>query len=219
MKGKLCAVLCIFVAAIVITACGSSFKAAESTVYVTKDGTVKSANIEDFSKDYYDEKELKDYITQSVDDYIASNGDGSIKIDSFKVASTDDKGDTAQLYLSYMTFMDYALFNGIEFFAGTIPQAQDEGYDFEQGFQSVKEAELAGGADFEQISKDENSEDDNKKVVIIGEETIVKVDGTIQFVSDGNVEPVSKDTARVHYDAEDPDAPLAYIIYTNGRES
>ena len=64
MRRKLYAVLCMFAAAGMVTACGTSFEADESTVYITKDGNVIGADIEDFNEDYYDEEELKAYITE-----------------------------------------------------------------------------------------------------------------------------------------------------------
>ena len=47
-------------------------------------------------------------------------------------------------------------------------------------------------------------------MVIIGEETNVKIDGTILYLSSGNAEPAGRDEAQVHYDIEDPQAqPVA----------
>lgn len=208
MKQKLCALLCICAAASTITACGTSFKAAESTVYITKKGTVVGADIEDFNEDYYDEEELKNYITESVESYAASNGDGSIEIKSFQIEPSDGGGDMAQLYLNYASCADYARFNDVMLFAGTVLQAQAENYEFNQNFQKVEEGSLAGSVDVQEVLDAEEY-----KIAVIGEETVVKVDGTIQYVSDGNVEPSGKDTARTFYDVEDPDAQPAYIIY------
>lgn len=66
MKRKLYAVLLMLAAAGTNTACGTAWKATVSTVYITDKGTVVGANIEDFNEDYYDEEELKSYITESV---------------------------------------------------------------------------------------------------------------------------------------------------------
>ena len=52
MKRKLYAALGICASASMITACGTSFEAAESTVYVTKQGNVIGADIEDFNEEY-----------------------------------------------------------------------------------------------------------------------------------------------------------------------
>lgn len=208
MRRKLYAALCIIAAASMATACGTSFKADESTVYITKEGNVIGADIEDFNEDYYDEEELKAYITESVEKYVESNGNGSIELEKFQIESSKEGGVTAQLYLNYATYIDYALFNDVTLFAGTVPQARQEGYLFEQGFQKVEDGSLAGSTDVQELLEDEET-----KVAIIGEETAIKVDGTIQCVSDGNVEVSGKDMARVHYDVEDMEAQPAYILY------
>ena len=207
MKRKLYTALWICAAAGMITACGSSFKAAESTVYITDEGTVTGADIEDFSEDYYDEEELENYITESVDRYVAANGDGSVELDSFKIVSSENGQTTAQLYLNYATYIDYAQFKDVTLFAGTISQAQAENHAFDQGFVKVEDGSPAGSA----AAKD-FLDSEELKVVVIGEKTLVRVDGTIAYVSDGNVELTGKNTARVTYDLEDPDAQPAYII-------
>lgn len=207
MRRKLYAALCIAAAASTITACGASFEAAESTVYITKEGTVIGADIEDFNEDYYDEEELEQYITESVEGYVASNGDGSIELDRFKTASADG-GMTAQLYLNYATYIDYAMFKDITFYAGTVQEAQSEGYDFSQQFQAVEDGSLSGAVNSQDFLSEEGL-----KAVIIGEQTNVKVDGAIQYVSDGNVQVTGKDIAKASYDVEDPQAQPAYILY------
>ena len=209
MKRKLYTALWICAAAGMITACGSSFKAAESTVYITDEGTVTGADIEDFSEDYYDEEELENYITESVDRYVAANGDGSVELDIFKIVSSENGQTTAQLYLNYATYIDYAQFKDVTLFAGTISQAQAENHAFDQGFVKVEDGSPAGSA----AAKD-FLDSEELKVVVIGEKTLVRVDGTIAYVSDGNVELTGKNTARVTYDLEDPDAQPAYIIYS-----
>ena len=173
-----------------------------------RSGTVIGADIEDFNEDYYDEEELKNYITESVDNYVASNGDGSVELKSFQTVSSDENGITAQLYLNYTSYIDYALFNDITFFAGSVQQAQAEGYEFDQKFQSVEDGSLTGEA-----GADDFLSDEELKVVIIGEETNVKIDGTILYLSSGNAEPAGRDEAQVHYDIEDPQAQPVYIIY------
>ncbi len=208
MRRKLYAALFILVTAGITTACGASFEADESTVYIKKDGNVIGADIEDFNKDYYDEEELKAYITESIESYVESNGDGSLEMEKFQTESSEEDGVTAQLYLNYATYIDYALFNDVTLFAGTVQQAQQEGYPFDQNFLKVEEGIAADSLDVKELTEDEKM-----KVVIIGDETVVKVDGEIQGVSDGNTEVSGKDTVRVHYDVEDENAQPAYILY------
>ena len=208
MRRKLYAALCVFAAASMTTACGASFEADESTVYITKQGNVIGADIEDFNEDYYDEDELKAYITESIESYVESNGDGSLELDGFQTKSSEEDGVTAQLYLNYATYIDYALFNDVTLFAGTVEQAQQEGYTFDQEFVKVEDAAPAGSMDVQELLADEQI-----RVVVIGEETAVRIDGEIVCVSDGNVDVTGKNTAQAHYDVEDAQAQPAYILY------
>ncbi|KAI4446292.1 hypothetical protein C823_000810 [Eubacterium plexicaudatum ASF492] len=208
MRRKLYATLLIFAAAGMTTSCGTSFEADESTVYITKDGNVIGADIEDFNKEYYDEEELKAYITESIENYVESNGDGSLELRKFQTESSEEDGVTAQLYLDYATYIDYALFNDVTFFAGTVSEAQQEEYAFDRNFLKVEEGAAAGSMDIEELLKDEKI-----KVVIIADETVVQVDGDIRCVSEGNTEVSGKNTVRVHYDVEDTEAQPAYIFY------
>ena len=207
MKRKLCAALCIGLAAGTAAACGKSLETNENTVYVKKDGTIIGASIEDFNEDYYDEAELEAYITESVDDYVALNGDGSVLLDRFQVEEKDG-GKSAQLYLNYGTYIDYAQFNGVEMYAGQAAQAEEDGYELESTVIKVEKGETAGKADLSEALAL-----DGAKVVILGEETTLKVDGSIFYVSDGNVEVTGKNTAKLHYDPEGEDAALAYVFY------
>ena len=49
-----------------LAGCGKSLDADTDTVYVRKNGTVLSVDVEALDKDYYDETELKDYVTDAV---------------------------------------------------------------------------------------------------------------------------------------------------------
>ena len=208
MRRKLYAALIVLAAVGMTTACGTSFEADESTVYITKDGNVIGADIEDFNKDYYDEEELKAYITESIENYVESNGDGSLELQKFQTESSEEDGVTAQLYLNYATYIDYALFNDVTLFAGTVEQAQQEGYTFDQDFVKVEDGAAAGGMDVQELLSEQGVQ-----VVVIGEEIAVRVDGEILCVSDSNAEITGKNTVQVHYDVEDAQAQPAYILY------
>ena len=207
MKRKLYVVLLAVLAASTFAACGQSFQASVSTVYITEKGTVIGADIEDFNEKYYDEEELKNYITESVDSYVASNGDGSVELESFEISTSKKQGSIAKLYLNYASYIDYAQFNDVELYAGSTLQAKERGYDFEQSFQKVDDDKLSGSVDAKEITKEDSN------IVVIGQEITVKVDGKIQYVSDGNVKLEGKDTVSVSFDKDNGAGQLAYIIY------
>ncbi len=207
MKRKLYVTLSAVLAAGMFAACGQPFQASVSTVYITEKGTVIGADIEDFNEKYYDEKELKNYITESVDSYVAENGDGSVELESFEISSSKDKGSVARLYLNYASYIDYAQFNDVTLFAGTVKQAKEREYSFDQPFLKVEDGKLAEGVDEKELEKEDLN------VVVVGENIHIKVDGKIQYVSDGNVKVVEKDTAEAAFDADNPGTEPAYILY------
>lgn len=182
------------VALMLLTGCGAEFSADKDTVYVGKKGTVKGANVADFEKEYYDETELSEFITETVDTYVAKSGEGTVEIAEFAV-----EDGVAHVYLDYAGAEDYADFNGVEFFAGTVLEAKASGYDIADEFTAVTDDETAWDAE-------------GNKIVIIGQQTEVRVDGTILFVS-SNASVTGKNTASVTYDILDEAAEPAYIIY------
>lgn len=180
-----------------LTGCGADFSADTDTVYVQKKGTVKGANVAGFDKEYYDEEELSDFITDTVDTYVAGAGEGSVKISDFAV-----EDGVAHVYLDYAGAEDYAAFNGVEFFAGSVLESFAAGYDIPDRFNGTDEAK----------KKEVTWDDKNNKIVIIGQQAQVQVDGTILFVSE-NASVTGKNTADVTYDVLDEDAQPAHIVY------
>lgn len=177
-----------------LTGCGAKFSADKDTVYVQKKGTIKGANIAAFDKEYYDETELSDFITDTVDTYVAKAGDGTVSIREFGV-----EDGVAHVYLDYAGAEDYAGFNGVKFYEGSVLDAKAEGYDIPDAFTAVTDDETTWDAE-------------DNKIVIIGQQTQVQVDGTILFVS-ANASVTGKNTADVTYDILDEEAQPAYIVY------
>ena len=177
-----------------LTGCGADFSADKDTVYIQKKGTIKGANVADFDKEYYDETELSDFIKETVDTYVEQAGEGTVEIQQFAVSD-----GVAHVYLNYAGAEDYAQFNGVKFYEGTVLDAKAEGYEIPDAFTSVTDDETTWDAE-------------GNKIVIIGQQTQVKVDGTILFVS-ANASVTGKNTADVSYDILDEEAQPAYIVY------
>lgn len=184
----------LILAMVFLTGCGKEFSADTDTVYVEKKGTIKGANVAEFEKEYYDQTELSDFISEAVDTYVAQAGDGTVEIEEFEV-----KDGIAHVYLDYASAEDYADFNSVTFFSGSVLEAKAEGYDIPDAFTAVS-------------AEDTTWDNAENHIIIIGQQTQVKVDGTILFVSE-QAELLSKDTAAVTYDMLDDDAEPAYIVY------
>ena len=81
-----------------LAGCGKSLDADTDTVYVQKNGTVLSVDVETLDKDYYDETELKDYVTDAVSTYTGEHGKSAVKLENLSV-----KDGTATLKMKYKT--------------------------------------------------------------------------------------------------------------------
>ena len=88
-----------------LAGCGKSLDADTDTVYVQKNGTVLSVDVETLDKDYYDETELKDYVTDAVSTYTGEHGKSAVKLENLSV-----KDGTATLKMKYKTPEDYTGF-------------------------------------------------------------------------------------------------------------
>lgn len=185
--------------------CGKSLEADRDTVYVRKNGSVVSAAIADFNKDYYNEEELKGFVDEKVREYQEEHGDDTVKVDEFSV----EEG-TAKLYIKYDSYGDYQEFNEVTLFSGSVPQALAEGFDFDAEFTAVQDGAAAGTVDKKTVV------DSDCKVVILSEKVDVKVDGTIQYMSSKYTTIKDEDTVSVQLpeDAGDgEESSLVYIVY------
>ena len=186
-----------------LSGCSQQTDVETSTVFVEKKGSIVSVDVEKFDKEYYDAEELEKYITERIEVYNKTSGDAVEK------SSFDVEEDTAKLKMRYQSFEDYAKFNGIEFFTGTVVAAQAEGYDFDTEFYGVSEKKDG--------QKDVNGKDilkeDNNKVVVIKANVDVKVDGTVLYVSKQDTKVTAKDTVSIMGEGANEEAALTYIIY------
>lgn len=181
------AVLAIVLCLGMLTGCGSGVSADESTIFVKKDGTVVSVDVEKFDTDAYDEQGLKSYVEQTVSDYNGENGKNQVKLKSLSV-----KDGQAKLTLQYATAADYRKLNGIDFFAGTLAEALAAGYTFDADFASVKDGVPVACDAGEFIN------DSSYKVVIIKGNTNVQVKGKIAYVSTANTKMLDGSTVSIH---------------------
>ena len=190
---------------ILLTGCGDTLKADCDTVYIQKKGTIIGASVESFDQDYYEEEELKAFIDKEVEDYQKSHEEDSLKVTDFSV-----KDKQAALFIKYAGYEDYADFNKVTLFAGTIPQALAAGYDFDASFMAIKDGKTGQEVSGQEIMELED------KVVILSEKIDVKVDGKITYVSSANAEIKSEDTVSLKLQEDSTNGEelsLVYVIY------
>ena len=209
MKKKISLFLITLLSLMCLTACGDSLKVDKNTVYVKKNGKIIGASVESFDKNYYDTEELETYINEQVDEYLSDHEKKSVEVDKFSV----EEG-IAKLNIKYAGYEDYAEFNGVEMFVGTVPQAMAAGYNFDDTFLKVEDGKLGSSLGRDELI--EASEDSKYKVVILSEKVDVKVKGTVLYVSEDYTSLAAKNTVSIALteDALDgEELKLTYIIY------
>lgn len=199
MKKVISICLSLILMSSLLVGCGKSENPDTDTVYVKKNGSITEISIGSFDKEYYDQEELSQFIEDEITSYKDENENCDVKMDSVSVEE-----DVATLSMKYGDYEDYAGFNGVEFFAGTVVQAIAAGYTFDVAYNSVEAGTETGSADQTEVT---NS--DKFKVVVLNEDTDVVIKGKIVYVSDSNVTVKSDNTASV----KQINDGVSYIIY------
>lgn len=171
----------------IMTGCGGqSYEADVSTVFVEKDGKIVSTDVEAFDENTYDKEGLEAYVNKAVSAYNSDNGEDSVVMKELKI----EEGN-AVLILEYASASDYAGFNGIELYTGSVADALSAGYSFDVEFASVADGEASvcnvndflGNGDY--------------RAVIIRGNADVHVDGKVAYISTVNTTYVDASTVRI----------------------
>lgn len=208
LKKKILSLLMVMTITLTFVGCENkvgkiTLESGKTAIYISKDDTVKYGVSESFDKDYYDKKELKKEVEAEVDDYNSSDGastDGVLSLDKLDVSKK-----SATMILEFLTSYDFGEYikeynNPDEgtFYIGNIGDNDDceiEGkfYNPEDKKKSVSEDKI----------KDLDAE-----ILIVNEEMIVEIDGTIEYVSENcSVKDGIVTTAKT-------DDGISYIVYT-----
>lgn len=173
-----------------MTGCGDTYEAVESTVFIQKDGTILSTDIESFDPGTYDESGLKSFVEEAISDYNADHGVESVKLND--LSFEDGK---AKLSIEYASTIDYTKFNDIELFNGSIAEALAAGYNFDGEFAEFKDGKktLCDASAF--------LNGDGYKVVIIKANTNVHVNGKVKYASVKNVSMIDSSTVAISNEA------------------
>ena len=189
-----------------LSGCGSKFKPDTSSIYVKKDGTVVSADIESFEGSNYSEEELTTYVEDAVKLYNSEHGAESaayeekdmelpVEVDSLKV-----EDGTATLYLNYETCNDYMEFTGTAGMENGISQMEKS---------TVEEMGVEGdfqNADGEDVALADVQDKGSYHVVKVDGPVTMQVEGKVRYVSKG-VTVDSKNTVTT------PAGAVSYIVF------
>lgn len=136
--GQLLAVLT--AASVLLSGCEKLKDVTTTSVYVSKNGVVTEAIVEDYSKDDdYTEDELKTFVEDDIKKFTEERGDtDSVKLEKCQVAK-----DKVEIRMEYGDYQSYADYHGAEFFAGTLDEAKEAGYDFSASFVDSEGKEIS----------------------------------------------------------------------------
>lgn len=183
--------------ALMLTGCGG-FNPEVTGVSIGKNGKITEVIRESFDASYYDEKELESLIDSEIETYNAANGEDSVRKRSLKI-----KDGIAKVRLTYADSEDYAAFNSVGFYVGSIGGAIQAGYAFEGSFYPVSK----GKADETQTVWGSSLMTGTKySSVVVNEALLIDVPGEIKYVSD-NVKVTGKSEAVTE------STETAYVLY------
>lgn len=189
---------------IIVHIVGARF-ANTSTIMIDSDGAIEYDEVESFEESNYDKGELEDYTKDLVDKYNKDVGVGKVKFGKTKVSK-----DTAYMRMKYSDYNAYNNFTGNEIFVGTIAEAQNAGYDFQDSFEAVEKGEKSGSKTIEEVTADTDN-----KVVIIRANVNVRTPEKILYVSGSSTNMVNKKEVAIKAPDGNEDATgITYIIYS-----
>lgn len=169
--------------------------ATQSTVTVAKNGKISQLLIEALPSGQYSESDLKNTVTQWIDEYVKQHDKNAVVMEGLEV-----KEEVAKLRISYSSVEDYKAFNNVDFFTGTVEEAIEAGYEFPNIF-------INKGGEEVSFTKIRSSCQD-EKVIIIQEPLNVLAPDAILYVS-SNMEILDGQNAKLENDT--------MITYENGQ--
>lgn len=152
-----------------------------AAISIREDGSITEIVNEELDQSWYDASELQNMIQSEVSDYNQKNG-----ADSVTVKKLEAENGTINLEMEYASADDYAQFNNVEFYYGSMINAQLKGYLFDASYKKVKDGVVQGAA----VSGSEVIKNMADQVLIVRAPLEVEVPGDITFTS-SNAEVLS----------------------------
>lgn len=143
-------------------------------VKIGKDGAVTATIVEAFDKEYYTEDGLAEMIQSEI---VAYDSTGE-KVSLIEIQKQEDT-DQIVVVMRYASAEDYAAFNEVTFFYGTVEQAQVAGYMPDAALDSASGKE-------EPLQREDFSTLAEKHVVIFSEAMQVRLPSKILYLSSGS---------------------------------
>lgn len=165
----------------------------ETALQVMEDGTVTETVIDQLDESYYSSAELESMVNSSVSEYNKEHGEDAVKVDSLVI-----ENNQVTLTMTYRTAEDYAGYNNVRFYNGSMLGAEIDGYLFYNQFKQVEK----GTVTEEGISNEEPLKHKELQVLVTDTSHVVKVPGDVLFISSNGspmgrkeVEPAEEEEA------------------------
>lgn len=183
-----------------------------TAIQVSQDGRITETIIDRLTESYYSSTELQEMVNASVRDHTAAHGDGSVSVKEFTANGSD-----IRIVLEYAAAEDYAAFNNVRFYNGSMLGAQMEGYRFETSFQLVAKD---GTVSEQKVPADGPVSHKEYQVLVTDRSHKVEVPGNIVYVSAPSqvedrriVTPLTAAEDTDQSAVSEQEAGLLYILY------
>ena len=157
--------------AVSICGCGKE-KNTETKLSINKEGNITSVIFDEFGKDYYDLSELQDMAADEISYYNSEYDEPKITLEESELSEDGQ----VSLKMVYSNYIDYAHFNQVTFFYGTVAEATNKGF-------SVS-GDLVG-TDGRQIVLDEINDLNDRHIIITGDKTGIVAPYNISYTTKG----------------------------------
>ena len=210
-KGQTAAAILLL--ALALNGCSSgtgktAFAPTETSLYVTKEGTVTSADVESYENDYYSADELKAYAEEMLAEFEHADQAGSSDKKA-EITECTVKDGTAKLLITFPDAEEYLRFaaeypdeeSGIQvekLDVATVEAGVEKGYIVGSTFYKA-------GDEKTEVSAVDITKQKKLYVVCVEGSAKIQTDGAVQYVSDGVT--LNGNTA------ETPEGETSYIIF------
>lgn len=159
----------------------------KSGIEVSEDNTINAVIIENFTADYYQMEELKQFVAEDVANYNTELGSAAVT-----VGESSMENGIIRLNLGFQNFDVYNGYMPEEVFIGDLQGAYDRGYSFDRTLNTA-------GKDGQTIARADLMNMGNSKVIVVTGDLCVRCPSKILYYSTGmtllDSQTVSADTA------------------------